>query len=162
MVGLLGREEPPELFFCSDNSGTICVAFPYAGIFTQTGFNVLLFNNQRLGQAAGVPYGVSLIDDVEAAYAYLIDQGKIDPEQIAINGISLGSTLAFYLAAQHPVRAVAVEDVFLPNEMIDVFFARSDPNPLLTFAVKATRGTLAATVATESNVPILFMHGVKE
>lgn len=72
------------------------------------GSGVFYLNNRGYGGSAGRPSEAANVADAVAAYGFLRKQG-IEADQIVAYGESLGSGQAVKLAAQRPLKAVALE-----------------------------------------------------
>lgn len=155
------------ILVCPGNAGNVAVYFPYADVLVRGGFNVLIFNYQGFGESEGIPNILSLPGDVECAYEFLRDKKNVKPDDLGVFGVSLGSTLSFYLAARNPVSALAVEDTFIPGAMLDRYIQKARSGMLFELAANAIRNTALPAVDPMQNVkkvkcPILFLHGAND
>lgn len=155
------------ILICPGNAGNVSIYFPYAGVFIQHGFNVLIFNYQGFGESDGIPTIMSLTGDIDSAYEFLVHEKQVNPDDLGVFGISLGAPLSLYLAARQPVAALAVEDMFIPNDMVAEFVERTKPGPIVQAALKVVSDGLLPSVDPIRNVqkvecPILFMHGAQD
>ena len=150
---------------CPGNSANISVFFQYAQILVKGGYNVLLFDYQGFGKSDGIPSFTSLKGDVTAAYEFLVNTREIAPENIGVFGISLGSTLSLYLAANKPIAALALEDVFVPNDMIERYLENEKPSAFMQSMIRTAGKSVLpqvdpiANVGRLENCPLLLLHG---
>ncbi len=160
------ESSPSLILVCMGNSGNASYMLPYARALVDEGLSVVLFSYQGFGRSDGELSVMSLPGDAQAAYNFVVNELNNDPKDIGIFGVSLGSVLALTLAATNPVGAVAVEDVFLPSEMLKMV-APKEP----TFAERMILGGLNAVIipavdplftGPKIKCPVLLMHGVRD
>jgi pimeloyl-ACP methyl ester carboxylesterase len=107
-------------FFPGDNGATIIVvpaysngrgAEPhYANMFQQAGFNVLTLNSRACTPRILHSLGYQEVEDIEAAYAYLITRSDVDPDRISLHGFSSAGATSLMAAARIPqIRSVTAE-----------------------------------------------------
>lgn len=156
------------ILVCSGNTGNISLSLPYAKLLLDGGFNVLLFDYQGFGGSEGIASVTSLCSDTEAAFDYLVQKQNVQPEQIGVFGISLGSILALMVANEKQAGAVAVEDVFIPEQELKRFGIRDDdPNVMKAMAIRVAKKMLLGRVDPIQNArnctgPIFLMHGMND
>lgn len=157
------------VLFCMGNSGNISLMMPYAQILQRAGFEVLLFDYQGFGNSEGIASVTSLLSDCQCAMQFLIEIRHRAPEDIGIFGVSLGSVLALRLAAEYPVGAVAVEDVFIPDQEVDRLAARyvKQDDMLANLALSTLKAVFLREVDPLRNVrkvaaPVFFLHGIND
>jgi uncharacterized protein len=73
----------------------------------QLGCSVLMIDYRGFGPSTpgwpnDWPSEVTLYEDAEAAWRYLVDDRKVQPQRIVIYGESMGGAVATYLASRHP------------------------------------------------------------
>ena len=159
-----GKDAKQTILFCMGNTGNISVMLPYADIFHKANFDVLMFDYQGFGNSEGLAALNSLVTDSLAAFDFLVETKGQKPQDIGVFGVSLGSVISLTIAAEREVGAVAVEDVFLPNEQLDNLSKNMQGNPLAKFAIASARTLLVSRVAPTRNVkrikaPIFLIHG---
>ncbi len=82
---------------------------PFATRLQEEGYAVLALDLRGHGESGGEPDWAAMPDDVARAWATLVAQPEVDPEQTAIVGASIGANLALVAAAAEPrVRAVVL------------------------------------------------------
>lgn len=112
------------------------------------GFSVFAYDYRGYGTSDGKPSEGNAYQDAYAAYAYLIQQLKIPPEQIIVYGRSVGGGSAAELAAQSPVAGLILESTFTSA------FRVVAPFPLLPFDKFSNLDKLQ-----KIHCPVLVMHG---
>ena len=157
------------VLFCMGNSGNISLMMPYARILQQAGFEVLLFDYQGFGNSEGIASVTSLLSDCQCAMTFLTETRHRRPQDIGIFGVSLGSVLALRLAAEYPVGAVAVEDVFIPDQEVDRLAARyvKQDDTLARLALSTLKAVFLQEVDPLRNIknvaaPVFFLHGIND
>lgn len=161
-------EATKTILVCSGNTGNISLSLPYAKLLLDGGFNVMLFDYQGFGGSEGIASVMSLCTDTEAAFNYLLNEKNLKADDIGVFGISLGSILALMIAHQEEAGAVAVEDVFIPEQMLEQFgVSENDPNVMKGMAIRLAKKVLLGRVdpiqnAKNCECPILFMHGLND
>lgn len=154
------------VMICPGNAANISVFMQYAKVFADGGLHVFMFDYQGYGKSDGVPGFATLTEDVVAAYKFITTQQDlpVKPESLGVFGVSLGSTLAMYLAARQPIGALAVEDLFSPSEMMDKHVESRELGMMTRIAVKMVRQSLVPQVDPLVNVakidcPLFYLHG---
>lgn len=71
--------------------------------------DLLVFNYRGYGRNKGNPSIEGIKTDALAAYEYLVNERKIQPENIIIHGHSMGSFLATYAASKREIAALVLE-----------------------------------------------------
>lgn len=161
-------EASHTILVCSGNTGNISLSLPYAKLLLDAGFNVMLFDYQGFGGSEGIASVMSLCTDTEAAFRYLLNEKQLKPDDIGVFGISLGSILALMIANEQKAAAVAVEDVFIPEQMLDRFGVREDdPNVMKGMAIRIAKKLLLGQVDPVQNTkacecPVFLMHGLND
>jgi pimeloyl-ACP methyl ester carboxylesterase len=84
----------------------------YEAAFSGAGLAVLSFDFRHLGSSSGDPRGLMssrrYLEDVESALAFVRSRPELDPERIALWGMSFGASHVVATAARHPELAAAV------------------------------------------------------
>ena len=76
------------------------------------GLSVFIFDYRGYGQSKGRPTERGTYVDAEAAWRYLVEELRINPNQIIIFGRSLGAAVASWLAQNQAPGALIVESAF--------------------------------------------------
>jgi len=121
-VRLFGWFIPEEnarsvVLFCHGNAGNISHRLESIQIFHRLGLSVFIFDYRGYGQSEGRPTERGTYADAEAAWRYLVEERRINPNEIIVFGRSLGGAVASRLAQSHAPGALIVESAFtsLPN-----------------------------------------------
>ena len=154
------------VMICPGNAANISVFMQYAKIFADSGLHVFMFDYQGYGKSDGIPGFATLTEDVIAAYKFVTTQEDlpVTPESLGVFGVSLGSTLSVYLAARHPIGALAVEDLFSPAEMLEKFESTRELGMMVKLSINMVRKSLVPDVDPLANIgkvdcPIFYLHG---
>lgn len=99
------------VLFLHGNAGNIGHRSEKIQILRQTGVSIFIIDYRGYGLSGGKPSERGIYKDVEAAYAWVLDQG-ISAERVILYGESIGGAFAVDLAAKKPVKAVIIEDTF--------------------------------------------------
>jgi pimeloyl-ACP methyl ester carboxylesterase len=84
----------------------------HAELLARHGYGALLYDTRTQGESEGELYALGWEDylDIEAAVDYLLGRSEIDPERIAVLGLSAGAKASLYTATQNEtISAVVVE-----------------------------------------------------
>ena len=102
------------LLYLHGNGINIGANVAHANRFHRLGFSVLLPDYRGYGRSEGrFPTEASVYQDAAVAWDYLVQERKIQPEQIFLYGHSLGGAVAIDLAVKHPDAAgLIVESSF--------------------------------------------------
>ena len=154
------------VMICPGNAANISVFMQYTKIFVDRGLHVFMFDYQGYGKSEGVPGFATLTEDVVAAYKFITTQEDLPvaPESLGVFGVSLGSTLSMYLAARHPIGALAVEDLFSPAQMLEKYESTRELGMMAKFSINMVRESLIPQVDPLVNLvkidcPIFYLHG---
>ncbi len=113
-----GEGNNGTLIFCHGNAGNISHRLDSIKLFNEMGLNVFIFDYQGYGKSEGKPTENGTYADAQAAWNYLINERKEEPENIIIFGRSLGGAIAAWLAKNTKPRALIVESSFTSVEAI--------------------------------------------
>jgi fermentation-respiration switch protein FrsA (DUF1100 family) len=105
------RTGRPVIAYFHGNGGHIGYRAERLRCFAREGYGVLLAEYRGYAGNPGTPCEAGLYADAEAALAFLAVQ-KIAPSRLVLWGESLGSGVAVYLAAKHPIAGVILEAPF--------------------------------------------------
>ncbi len=100
------------VLYLHGNSGNIGNCLENVKQLVLLGMNVLVIDYRGYGGSTGKPSEQGLYDDAEAAWRYLLDTRKVDPQEIVVYGQSLGGAVATHLAARHTPGALILEAAF--------------------------------------------------
>ncbi|MEZ6123009.1 MAG: alpha/beta hydrolase [Planctomycetaceae bacterium] len=157
----------PVVIVCMGNTGNISVMLPYAALLHGQGLSCLLFDYQGYGGSEGTASCLNLVPDVRAAFDYVVTTGKATETDIGLLGISLGTVPAIAVAAEKNPGAVAVEDAFRPDQMLESYLRFQPASGFLEqMAINAVRAILPTVdpmvQASRLNCPALLLHGVND
>ncbi|MGE3871448.1 MAG: alpha/beta hydrolase [Parvibaculaceae bacterium] len=105
------RAAKATILYLHGNGGEIADRPERFAAYQREGFGVLFLSYRGYGASTGSPSEQGLVNDARAAYDWLITR-DIKPTDIMLVGESLGSGVAVQLAAERPVRALALEAPF--------------------------------------------------
>jgi pimeloyl-ACP methyl ester carboxylesterase len=115
------RDVNQQGYFISGTNGATVIIAPafgngrggdlhYAAIFNRAGFNVITFNGRACTSYGRISLGYIEIEDVEAAYDYLLTRVDVDETRITLHGFSSAGATSLMATARMPqVRAVSAE-----------------------------------------------------
>jgi pimeloyl-ACP methyl ester carboxylesterase len=146
------------LLYLHGNGVNIGANVAHAHRFHQLGFSVLLIDYRGYGRSEGnFPNEMSVYQDAETAWNYLVEQKQILPNQIFLYGHSLGGAVAIDLAIKQPEAAgLIVEGTFTSvREVIDYrkVFRKFPIDLILTQRFESIKKI------PKLQMPILIIHG---
>ncbi len=97
--------------FLHGNAGNISYRFPHLQEIPAAGSSILMPDYRGYGKSSGRPTEKGLYRDARAAWDHLLKVG-FRPEQIIVQGESLGTAVAVNLAADHRCAGVILEAPF--------------------------------------------------
>jgi fermentation-respiration switch protein FrsA (DUF1100 family) len=100
------------LLFCHGNGGNIMHRLDSINIFYNLGLNCFIFDYRGYGNSEGSPTEEGTYLDVAAAYKWLTEEKKVQPDDIVVFGRSLGGSVAAKLASTTKVKALIIESCF--------------------------------------------------
>lgn len=112
------------------------------------GLAVISYDYQGYGTSDGSPNEAATYADINAVYAFLIEQQKISPQQIIVYGRSLGSGPSVELAAHKPIAGLILESSLISAYRVITYYPIFFPDKYNNL------GKLK-----NIQVPILFIHG---
>lgn len=83
--------------------------------------NIMAYDYTGYGKSNGIPNEESCYADIEAAFQYLLEVRRIQPEQIVLYGRSLGSGPSCYLAAKTAREGQSVGGVILQSPLLSAY-----------------------------------------
>lgn len=144
------------LLFCHGNAGNIMDRLDKIKLLHQIGLNILIFDYRGYGKSQGNPSEKGLYLDAQAAYEYLVNTLKVNPQEIILYGESLGSAIAIDLASSKPVAGMIIEGGFSSGRDM----ARKIYPFIPSFFVSNIYDSLAKVKAIQA--PALFIHGSQD
>jgi uncharacterized protein len=109
---IVARQPSPGLLWFYGNGENVATIWPVVRDFQPPGTAVLVVDYPGYGGSDGRATEAGLYAAADAAYAALAARPGIDPERIFVYGRSLGSAVATYTAAHHPVAGLVLESPF--------------------------------------------------
>lgn len=100
------------ILFCHGNGGNMMHRLDSINIFRNLGLNCFVFDYRGYGKSRGKPSEEGTYLDVAAAYRWLTEEKKIQPDKIIVFGRSLGGSIAAHLASKVKVGGLVVESTF--------------------------------------------------
>ncbi len=130
--------------------------------FQQLGFSVLAIDYRGYGLSEGnLPNEARLYADSQAAWAYLVGEKRLKPQDIVIYGESLGGAVAIDLALKQPQAA----GLIVQSSFTDLSTQVKDFYPFLSIfplnLILHQRFDSIAKVR-QLAVPVLFLHGTAD
>ena len=83
--------------------------------------NIMAYDYTGYGKSNGSPCEESCYADIEAAYQYLQEVRRVQPEQIVLYGRSLGSGPSCYLASKTAKEGQSVGGVILQSPLLSAY-----------------------------------------
>ncbi len=99
----------PGLLWFYGNGENVAAIWPIVREFQPPGTAVLVLDYPGYGGSGGRATEVALYAAADAAYGALASRPEVDPRRIYVYGRSLGSAVASYTAAHHPVAGLILE-----------------------------------------------------
>ena len=106
------RGRTPGVLWFYGNGETIAAIWPVLRDFRPPGAALLVLDYPGYGGSGGTATEAGLYEAGELAYAALAARPEVDPRRIVVYGRSLGSAVATYTAARHPVAGLVLESPF--------------------------------------------------
>lgn len=150
---------------------------PYAKLFFEKGFNVLLYDSRRHGLSEGqyCTYGYHEKHDVSTVIDYLMSRKDVQAGKIGLFGTSMGAAIALQAAAiDHRIAAIVAEASFtnLRTIMVDYqkriiklpwhFLRNVAMSRSQAIARFKAREVSPIEAVKQVHIPILFIHGTDD
>ena len=146
----------PGLLWFYGNGENIAALAPVLREFQPPGTALLVIDYPGYGGSAGRATEPALYAAGEAAYAALARRAGVDPGRIYVYGRSLGTAVATYLAARHPVAGLMLESPFTTARAM----ARRLYGLLPTFILRLSLDNLSN--IRRVRCPVLVFHGTAD
>ena len=105
-------QSSPGLLWFYGNGENIAAIWPVVREFQPPGTALLVVDYPGYGGSGGRATEAGLYAAADAAYTMLAARPGVDPRRIYVYGRSLGSAVATYTAAHHPVAGLVLESPF--------------------------------------------------
>lgn len=154
------RNSPPSqepkrgrkvLIRCHGNAENIKRTLWALGDLTELGYTVAAVDYPGYGLSAGKPDEAGCYRNVHRLYEWLIEKRGFKPEEIFVDGFSIGSGPATELAATKPVGGLILEAPFLSAVRVVTSAMTLPDEPFPNFKRIA-----------DVKCPVLIMHGTKD
>jgi len=149
--------KPPQpasgLLWFYGNGENIATIWPIVREFQPPGTAVLVLDYPGYGSSGGRATEGSLYAAADAAYAALTARPGVDPQRIYVYGRSLGSAVATYIAAHHPVAGLILESPFTNAAAMAKYHYGLLPRFLLRLSLDNVANVRRV------SCPILLFHG---
>jgi fermentation-respiration switch protein FrsA (DUF1100 family) len=106
------QKERAVLLFCHGNAGNISHRLDSIDIFNRLGLSVLIFDYRGYGASTGRPSEQGTYRDADAAWRYLVEVQKKQPERIILFGESLGGAVAADSASRRKAGGLIIMSSF--------------------------------------------------
>jgi len=83
--------------------------------------NIMAYDYTGYGKSTGTPHEEKCYADIEAAFRYLLEVRRLQPEQIVLYGRSLGSGPSCYLASKSALEGRSVAGVILQSPLCSAY-----------------------------------------
>src|SRR6266581_2802742 len=161
-VGAVRNHLPPPsptsptsagLLWFYGNGETVAAIWPIVREFQPPGTAVLVLDYPGYGGSGGRATESALYAAADAAYAALTARPDVDPQRIYVYGRSLGSAVATYTAAHHPVAGLILESPFTNAAAMAKYHYGLLPRFLLRLSLDNVANVRRV------SCPILLFHG---
>src|SRR5213076_2751172 len=143
----------PALLWFYGNGETVAAIWPIVREFQPPGTAVLVLDYPGYGGSGGRATEGALYAAADAAYAALTTRPDVDPQRIYVYGRSLGSAVATYTAAHHPVAGLILESPFTNAAAMAKYHYGLLPRFLLRLSLDNVANVKRV------SCPILLFHG---
>jgi len=106
------KDSELAVLFCYGNGGNKSHRLDSIDIFHDLGLSCFIFDYRGYGSSEGKPTEEGTCLDAMAAYEWLVNEKKVQPDNIIIFGRSLGGSIAAQLATKVKVRSLVLESSF--------------------------------------------------
>ncbi len=112
-----GKNAKPKgtVVFSHGNAGSISYHIGFCAWFAEAGYNVLMYDYRGFGKSGGEPDRRGMINDVKAAFSYIMKRPDVDGQRVISYGHSLGGAQSITALAESPVkglRAIIIDGAF--------------------------------------------------
>lgn len=149
------QQRAPVIVHAHGNAGNVSNHHEMSAFLANRGFHVLVFDYRAYGRSDDAPLNrQALIDDTRAAVEYARTRPDVDPDRVALFGVSLGGQPALAVAADDPtIACVATLSAFSTWRAV-----AHDHVPLLGPALTGSGRTAKDDIANLA-VPVWIGHG---
>ncbi|MFA5291994.1 MAG: alpha/beta hydrolase [Phycisphaerae bacterium] len=141
------------VLLCDGNGGNMSHRLDLIKILNEIGLNCLIFDYRGYGASGGRPTEQGVYIDARTAYDWLINEKKIEPEEVIMFGQSLGGSIAAHLASNVKVQGLIIESGFTSYTDIGRKFY-----PYMPVKLFARYGFKTSEYLQKVNCPVLIIH----
>ncbi len=155
------EDSAPVLLYFHGNGSNNGDMVDLALTFHKLGLSTLLIDYRGYGKSSPIfPNETRVYEDAEAAWKYLTDTQKIEPEKIITYGHSLGGAIAIELATKHPEMAgLITEGTFTSIKDMAKY---SYPLDIFPLNLLITQRFDSINKINYLQVPLLMFHGTAD
>lgn len=154
---LVNDSSPKALLWLHGNAENIGYGLARLSVYSRLGVSVLALDYRGYGKSEGSPDEAGVYLDADAAYQYLVEQLRLQPENVVILGHSLGGAVAVDLASRRKCGGLVVVSSFTTGrEMARRMFLL----PGLEYLPKSRFDSLAKIA--QVRAPVLVVHGTRD
>lgn len=142
------------------NAGNLAYRLKIINAIAATGCNVFAYDYRGYGKSEGEPTCEGITDDGVSAYDFLVNEKKVQPDDIVVYGESLGCAVSTYISQNRPVRGIVLQSGF--SSIVE---AARDRLPWFNLYPEVTfpqRFLDNVTAYKQKHAPLLLLHGVKD
>jgi len=147
------RQPASGLLWFYGNGENVAAIWPIVREFQPPGTAVLVLDYPGYGDSGGHATEAALYAAADAAYGALASRAEVDPRRIYVYGRSLGSAVASYTAAHHPVAGLILESPLTNAAEMARYHYRLLPRFLLRLSLDNLANVRLV------HCPILLFHG---
>lgn len=148
------------IVFSHGNAGSIGYHIGFCAWFAEAGYNVLMYDYRGFGKSGGDVDRRGMINDVKAAFAYIVKRPDVDRKRLISYGHSLGGAQSVTALGENPVKG-------LRGIIVDASFASYQA------MARVIGGQLGASLVSDelspkdfvgklTPVPLLVVHGERD
>ena len=145
------------VLFFHGNAGNISHRLETIKIYNQLGFNFLIFDYRGFGESTGKPTEEGTYIDADTVWQHLIEQKKLNPEEIILVGRSLGGGVAAELAKKVRPAMLVLESTFTSMTEVSAKHYPFMPTKLIVKHEYETNLKLK-----DIHCPIVFAHSTND
>lgn len=119
--------------------------------------NVFIYDYRGYGRSEGTPTATGIIEDSDAALAWLLAKTGLEAKEIIFLGRSLGGAVAADLVHRHGGKALILENAFFSLREISAFYT----SPILSKILVADHLNTAKIIG-EIDCPVVISHGTTD
>lgn len=154
------KQPKGTVVFSHGNAGSVGYHLGFATWLVEAGYQVFMYDYRGFGKSGGEVDRRGMIEDVHAAFAYVISRKDVDAQRLVSYGHSMGGAKSVVALAERPVkglRAVVIDGTFASYQAMAQIVAGEFGAKLITdeFAPKDSIGKI-------SGASLLVIHGDRD